>query len=544
DPAAGTLTFPAEAAKLAVEEFKGKYGTGNRERLIREHILKNFYAFELMMAPYAIGHIKISFLLEELGYALKGDDRFNLYLTNTLEMEEIHATNLPGMASLSEESEAAGKVKKQIPILVIMGNPPYSGHSSNKYEEVKEYYQVDGKPLKEKNPKWLQDDYVKFIRFSQWKIDQAGEGVLGFITNHGYLDNPTFRGMRQSLLKSFDEIYLLDLHGNSKKKETSPDGSKDENVFDNQQGVAIGLFIKKKGDGVKGDAKVYHADLYGRREEKYRWLEEKDIHTTDWRQLTPHSETYFFMPRDEKLLGRYEKHPKIPDIFLVNSVGIVTARDNLTIQWTPEQIRKIIMLFPRMDSESARTTYQLGKDARDWKVELAQRDLLESGMDNSRIQPILYRPFDIRYTYYTGKSRGFLCMPRPEVMRHMLRENLGLITRRQMLPNHPCNYVFISNKLISDGVIRSDNKGSESLFPLYLYPEKGEPHIFSSTDSQKEREPNLNSAIVGRLSETYGRQPLPEEVLYYVYAVLYAPAYRSRYAEFLKSDFPRIPFTG
>ena len=203
-----------------------------------------------MMAPYAIGHMKMSFLLEELGYRMEDDERVKYYLTNTLEMKELDESKFPGMSSLSHESHEAGKVKKLVPILVVLGNPPYSGHSSNTGEwisdVIKEYYQVDGKPLGEKNPKWLQDDYVKFIRFSQWKIDQAGEGVLGFITNHSYLDNPTFRGMRQSLMNSFDEIYILDLHGNSLKKEKAPDGSKDENVFDIQQGVAICFMIKYK----------------------------------------------------------------------------------------------------------------------------------------------------------------------------------------------------------------------------------------------------------------------------------------------------------
>src|SRR4030065_744286 len=270
DPAAGTLTFLAEAAKLAVEEFVSKYGEGAKANFIRNHILKNFYAFELMMAPYAVGHLKMSFLLEELGYKLQKDDRFKLYLTNTLEMEELAQTSLPGMASLSEESHLAGKVKRERPILVILGNPPYSGHSANKGDWIKDqietYKKVDGKPLGEKNPKWLQDDYVKFIRFAQWKIDQIGEGVLGFITNHSYLDNPTFRGMRQSLTDSFDEIYILDLHGNSLKKEQWPDGSKDENVFDIQQGVAIAFFIKYKDEDKPH--KVFHSEIYGLREEK------------------------------------------------------------------------------------------------------------------------------------------------------------------------------------------------------------------------------------------------------------------------------------
>ncbi len=262
DPAAGTLTFLAEAAKLAVEEFVSKYGEGGKDNFIKEHMLKNFYAFELMMAPYAVGHLKMSFFLEELGCKLEKDDRFKLYLTNTLEMEELAQTELPGMASLSEESHLAGKVKKEKRILVILGNPPYSGHSVNRGKWINEllkegyklpdgrvdegYYKVDGNPLKEKNPKWLQDDYVKFIRFAQWKIDQAGEGVVGLITNHSYLDNPTFRGMRQSLMNSFDEMYIVDLHGNSLKKEKCPDGGKDENVFDIRQGVAVLFMIKKR----------------------------------------------------------------------------------------------------------------------------------------------------------------------------------------------------------------------------------------------------------------------------------------------------------
>jgi predicted helicase len=250
DPAGGTLGFIAKAIETAVEEFISKYGKGAVKSFLKNQVLQNFYSFELMMAPYAIGHMKMSFLLEELGYRMTDDERVKYYLTNTLEMKELDESKFPGMSSLSTENHEAGKIKRRVPILVILGNPPYSGHSSNTGEwisdVIKEYYQVDGKPLGEKNPKWLQDDYVKFIRFSQWKIDQSGEGVLGFITNHSYLDNPTFRGMRQSLMNSFDEIYILDLHGNSLKKEKSPDGSKDENVFDIKQGVAVCFMIKYK----------------------------------------------------------------------------------------------------------------------------------------------------------------------------------------------------------------------------------------------------------------------------------------------------------
>lgn len=335
------MTFVARACQEAVGEFEKRYGKGGREEFIRGHILKNFYAFELMMAPYAVGHLKMSFFLEELGHRLGDDERFLFYLTNTLEMEDLEQTRLPGMASLAQESQRAGEVKKQRPILVILGNPPYSGHSSNRgkwiLRLIEDYKQVDGKPLGEKNPKWLQDDYVKFLRFAQWKIAQAGEGMVGMITNHSYLDNPTFRGMRRSLMGTFDDMYLLDLHGNSLKKETAPDGGKDQNVFDIRQGVAIALLIKDKAKK-KHVAKVHHADLWGERQIKYDWLIRHDLTNTRWKQIHPRPESYLFVPRDDAALKRYEGFTKLSDIFPVHSVGIVTARDNLTIHWTPEQV--------------------------------------------------------------------------------------------------------------------------------------------------------------------------------------------------------------
>ncbi len=255
DPAAGTLTFPAEAVQLAFQEFTNTYGTGAKGNFLRKHILPHFYAFELLMAPYAIGHMKIGFLLEALGIPLQNGERFQFYLTNALEMEDLQQIAIPGLSSLAEESHHAARIKKEEPILVIIGNPPYSGISANqnKWTEqllktdldgAQSYYTVDGKPLGQKNPRWLQDDYVKFLRFAQWKIQRAGRGIVAMITNHGYLDNTTFCGMRQSLLKTFDEIYILDLHGNSLKRETAPDGGPDENVFDIRQGVAIALFVK------------------------------------------------------------------------------------------------------------------------------------------------------------------------------------------------------------------------------------------------------------------------------------------------------------
>lgn len=555
DPAAGTLTFLAEAAKLAVEEFTSKYGEGAKENFIREHILKNFYAFELMMAPYAVGHLKMSFLLEELGYRLRAEDRFKLYLTNTLEMEELAQTELPGMASLSEESHLAGRVKKEKPILVILGNPPYSGISANKNlwldkllkedtDGIQSYYKIDGEPLGEKNPKWLQDDYVKFIRFAQWKINQIGEGVLGFITNHSYLDNPTFRGMRQSLMQSFDEIYLLDLHGNSLKKEKCPDGSKDQNVFDIQQGVAIALFVKKK--GLKKT--ISHSELWGIRDDKYDWLNAKDVKTTKWERIKPKSEFYLFIPRDEGLLEQYQGYPKITDIFPVNSVGVVTSRDNFVIDSDRNALKRRILQFrdKKLPDEIIRQTYNL-KDKSNWKLKDARESVMKDDNWEKAITKILYRPFDEQWIFYhdAGIERS-----RREVMQHMMRENLGLITNRQV--NNEFKHALCSSMIINDCTVSLETRERSYLFPLYLYKKKDNPKkrslssimmLFEPQAEYGAKKPNLSQVIVDKLTDAFMKMPSPEQIFFYIYAVLHSNIYRTKYAEFLKIDFPRIPFT-
>ena len=495
------------------------------------------------MAPYTVGHLKISYLLAEHGYELSEAERFKLYLSNTLEPDTPQQTELPIAHDISEECALANKVKHEEPIMVIMGNPPYSGASENNndwtekllktdLDGAQSYYTVDGMPLNEKNPKWLQDDYVKFLRFAQWKIHKAGKGIVGMITNHGYLDNPTFRGMRQSLMRTFDEIYVLDLHGNSLKGETCD--STDENVFDIKQGTAIILMVK----GVDSkETRVCHHELFGLRQSKYDWLENKQFQSGDYQELNPGSPFYLFRP-EAAGNEHYLQWRSLPEIFPLNSVGIVTARDGLTIRDTPDQVRNTIHHFASLDPESARAAYQLGKDAKDWKVELAQKDLKDSGLSNSKIVPILYRPFDTRYTYFTGKSGGFHCRARNEVMRYMLEENVGIIARRQQLTGKECNYVFISKYIISDGVIRSDNKGSESVFPLYIYPDEQKEDIFASD----EREYNIASGLLEQFSRQWP-QFQPEQLFYYVYAVLHSNQYRQRFAQYLRMDFPRIPFT-
>jgi type I restriction-modification system DNA methylase subunit len=555
DPAGGTLTFLAEAAKIAVEEFP--YGKAAVKKFIKENILKNFYSFELMMAPYAIGHIKISFLLEELGYKLQDDDRFKLYLTNTLEFKEFASGDLPGTQSLSEESKLAGDVKREKPILAILGNPPYSGHSTNKGPwitgEIKEYFQVDGKPLKEKNPKWLNDDYVKFIRFSQWKIDQAGEGVLGFITNHSYLDNPTFRGMRQSLMKSFNEIYILDLHGNSLKKEKCPDGSKDVNVFDIQQGVAIALFIKRK------DAKgcvVRHADLFGLRDKKYEWLLGNDKNSTKWKKLDPKGEFYLFIPRDEKLSAKYEQYIKVTDVFPVNSVGIVTSRDKFVIDMDKQSLKRRIRQFcdNKMPDDLVAQTYGLN-DKSNWKIKIARKAVSEDANRDKEYAEILYRPFDTQWIFYHD---ALIERSRKDVMRHMMQDNLGLITSR-MTKGETFKHAQVTQNIVEVICMSPRTSNNGFLFPLYLYTpgreeggqkEKGPRFTFGSPMTLFEEQagyeakrPNISPKVFDALKAAYGKKPTPEDIFFYIYAVLYAPTYREKYAEFLRIDFPRIPFT-
>jgi predicted helicase len=342
--------------------------------------------------------------------------------------------------------------------------------------------------------------------------------------------------MRESLMNSFNEIYLLDLHGNSLKKEKCPDGSKDENVFDIRQGTVIALFIKTKNIN-NISKKVLHSELWGMRKEKYNWLINNDIITTKWQEIAPKSEFYLFVPRDEKLLELYEGSPKITDIFPVNSVGIVTARDKLTIQFTPEKVWTTILNFSRLDNELARMSYNLGKDVRDWKVEFAQKDLINSGLDKNKIIPILYRPFDIRYTYYTGKSRGFHCMPRPNVMRHMLfGENLALITSR-MTKGETFKHAQVSRNIVEVICMSPKTSNNGFVFPLYLYPDPDKKDLFSHLKESKERKVNISEKIFSALSETYKTKPNPEDIFYYITLFSTLILFAQNTLNFLKQTF-------
>ncbi|RXG62847.1 DNA methyltransferase [Candidatus Atribacteria bacterium 1244-E10-H5-B2] len=541
DPAGGTLTFPAEAIRLAASEFKEKYGEGGLHRWISKHILANFYAFELMMAPYAIGHLKMGFIFDELGYKMANDERFKLYLTNTLEMEEIKQVAIPGLSSLSEESHLAGRVKKEQPVLVILGNPPYSGISANINEwterllkedidGTQSYYKVDGQPLGEKKL-WLQDDYVKFLRFAQWKIQTSGYGIVGMITNHSYLDNPTFRGMRQSLMKTFDEIYILDLHGNSLKKETTPAGGKDENVFDIRQGVAIALFIKNK---KAKEPKVFHLDKYGLREEKYEWLDQNQFNEKNYHEIKPASPWYFFIPRNTSKIQQYLKWEKITEIFPVNNVGIVTARDKFAIDFDKNTLKNRIRQFLdlKIDNILIAEAFKL-KDTSTFKLDKFRKELAKDDNWQDYFKLITYRPFDVRYIYY---SKWVIERPIYDTMRHMLQENVGLITPRQFKEEPGA---FITENIIGHKTVSAYD--INYFFPLYLYPDVNIKDLLNQ--HQTEKEPNIPPTFFEKLESVYQKKLTPEDILYYIYGVFYSNIYRETYADFLRIDFPRVPFT-
>jgi predicted helicase len=556
DPAGGTLTFPAEAIRLAAKEFKEKYGEGGLDQWIKNHILKNFYAFELMMAPYAIGHLKIGFIFDELGYKMCQDERFNLYLTNTLEMEEIEQVAIPGISSLSEESHLASEIKKEQPVLVILGNPPYSGISANINEwterllkedidGTQSFYKMDGKPLGEKNPKWLQDDYVKFLRFAQWKIQKSGYGIVGMITNHSYLDNPTFRGMRQSLMKTFDEIYILDLHGNSLKKETTPDGGKDENVFDICQGVAIALFVRNK---KQKETQVFHLDLYGLRENKYDWLDKNKFSKENYTKIQPQSPYYFLVKKHTEKIKKYLKWKKINEIFPANSVGIVTSRDQFVIDFKKNELKNRIFQFKNLSQpgEIIAQVYNL-KNKSNWNIQEARRQVRNLDDCEGYIKEILYRPFDKRYVFY---HQSMIERMRFDTMRHMTQKNIGILTTRfQFKKNLPWSCAFISKDIIDINLLQSP--GTAQIFPLYIYPEekKDNPRTGTSMmmifepEVQYGKKPNIAPIIFGKLTSAYRQIPTPEEILYYIYSIFYSNIYRETYTEFLKIDFPRVPFT-
>ena len=565
DPATGTGTFLHEVIARIHDTIMAKGQAGGWSSYVSQHLLPRLFGFELLMAPYAVAHMKLGMQLGELGYDFGSQERLRIFLTNTLEEPHDLAATLPMARWLADEARAASEIKRDLPILVILGNPPYSGNSANTGKWIVDllrgidrltgkktdnYYEVDGKPLGERNPKYLQDDYVKFIRFAQWRIERTGYGVLAFITNNGYLDNPTFRGMRQSILRTFDEIYLLDLHGNSKKREQAPDGGKDENVFDIMQGVSIGIFVKRPGES-KEEAAIYHANLWGTREHKYNQLAVTSVEHTDWITLTPTAPLFLFIPKNEDARAEYEMCWKVTEIFQNYSTGVKTHRDNFTFAFTPEEIIGRIRQFRDLNvpDDVIRFQYHL-LDTSNWNLSNSRHSLSIERDWEKYVTCCLYRPFDIRSYYHHD---AVVDRPRNEIMQNFIaKENVGLITTRQTRDNwealatkYPCDHKSCAAY------------DTNYVFPLYLYP-NGKPkatlfELDEPSQAPGRRRPNLTSAFVaemvkalgmlfvpegvGDLQSTFG----PEDIFHYQYAVFHAQSYRLRYAEFLKSDFPRLP---
>jgi len=539
DPATGTGSFLYAVINSIHDGIKAKGQAGVWSDVVTKEILPRVFGFELLMAPYAVAHLKLGLQLKEFGHEAETDQRLGVYLTNTLE-EAIKRSDELYESYIAEESDQASEIKREKPLMVVLGNPPYSGHSSNNGEWITNLLMDYKRGIpglnKPGQAKWLSDDYVKFIRFGQWRIEKTGEGVLAFVTNHGYLDNPTFRGMRQSLMNTFNEIYILDLHGNSKKKETCPDGSPDENVFDIQQGVAIGIFVKKEGQS--GPCKIFHGDLQGIREKKYEVLSERDISTTEWTELSPTKPFCLFIPQNEQLRAEYEKFWPLPSIMDQNgspAPGIVTTHDEFSISWSREEATEKIERFLKTSSEEeARTLWRLCTQSQ-WNYERAKQ-ALSDGKWKNLIVPILYRPFDVRWTVYDSHVAVHR---RERVMRHMLDgKNLAFSTTRSVEIER-FEHVFCTRKIVGHHSISL--KEVDFLFPLYLYPE--DTTIQKDFLSNKIIKPNLNADFIEALQKSLGVIPSPEEIFYYIYAILHSQNYRDRYKEFLKGDFPRIPLT-
>jgi predicted helicase len=541
DPATGTGTFLAEVIRyIHQNNFEGMQGVWNN--YVEQDLIPRLNGFELLMASYAVAHLKLDLLLTETGYVpqnINSNQRFRVFLTNSL--EEHHPDTGTLFATwLSHEAQEANYIKRDTPVMVVLGNPPYSVSSSNKSEWIEELMKDYKKDLNERNIQPLSDDYIKFIRYGQHFVDRNGSGILAYISNNSFIDGVIHRKMRQSLLESFDSIYIVDLHGSSKKKETALDGSKDDNVFDIMQGVAISFFVKT-GNKKKGElAQVFQYDLKGRREDKYQFLAENTLDAIQWQKLTLKAPEYFLMPQNLDVFAKYDKGFKINELFTINSTGVKTHRDDFVIDIDKATLVKRIQDFYNSEiiDDAIRTQYEL-KDNRDWSLVSARKNSLFN--DNSIID-IDYRPFDKRAIYFDANLIDF---SREQVMKNFIVDNLGLCFNRQIEQQRPFTDVFIVQNIITNHSVSL--KENNTIAPLYIYP------TAQDLLSTVERQPNFNADIIKTIAkklkltftpekETTTGTFAPIDVLDYIYAVLHSPNYRNTYKEFLKTDFPRVPY--
>ena len=521
DPAVGTGTFISATIRTIYERLKKQGQVGRWPSYVHNDLLPRLHGFELMMAPYTIAHLKLSLAFKQTGF-WKFHRRLGIYLTNSLEQSEAQQNLLSfGFAeSIAEEAKEADKIKREIPIMVVIGNPPYSVSSSNKGEWIQNLIKDYKTGLIEKNIQPLSDDYIKFIRFAEHFIEKNRNGIVAMITNNSFLDGRIHRQMRKHLLETFDKIYILDLHGNSKKKEKAPDGGKDENVFNIMQGVSISIFVRKT-DKKKALGIVHHAEIYGKREDKFKTLSECDLETMKWKNIDISESYYFFVPKDFKGNDEYEKGFKVDELFNKWASGIATGQDNLVVQFTIGEVKKVLESFDRFSEEEIANKYNVSIQ----KLKSVKKDLPNV---IGEYTPFLYRPFDLRYMLYSPNSEGVLQRPRPKIMNHLISPNIALVTKigqdfdsaPALVASHPIDRRFYS---------RPGVQGADYIFPLYLYT------VNSS------RIPNLKKEIVDEIEKIVGKVS-PENIFDYIYAVLHSPNYREKYKEFLKIDFPRVPY--
>lgn len=542
DPAAGTGTFLAEVIKQVHLNFGGQQGIWSQ--YLDEHLIPRLNGFEILMASYAMAHLKLDMLLKDTGYNPSKEQRLKVYLTNSL--EEHHPETGTLFANwLSSEANEANHVKRDTPVMCVIGNPPYSVSSSNKSEWIEKLTADYKRELNERNIQPLSDDYIKFIRFGQHYIDKNGNGILAYISNNSFIDGIIHRQMRKNLLESFDKIYILDLHGNSKKKEAGHDGSLDQNVFDIMQGVSINLFVKAGRKKKNELGQVFHKSLLGLREFKYDFLFKNSIKSITWSALKSSAPKYFFVVKDFEDQEIYENGFKIDESFIQSNSGLATELDDLAIKNSQSEAERLLNDLKNGTAAEIISKYNL-KGKNPIKIENAIRDIRTH---NPIITTIDYRPFDLKYTLYTGVSNGFMGRPREGIMKHMLKNNVALLTCRQQT-SFDFQHVFISNKISERCSVSLQTGEVNYIFPLYLYPNINSQSTFEKSNV---RRPNFTGEIVNKfeykLGLTFSTEKednnntfAPIDILDYTYAVLHSPTYRKRYKVFLKSDFPRVPY--
>jgi hypothetical protein len=551
DPACGTGTFLHGVIDHIRSGFIDRDDAGRWQPYVAENLIPRLFGFELLMAPYTVAHLKLMLTLAghdlaaqekgRWGYAGAADRRLNVFLTNTLE-EAIQRSDLLLGRYISDEANAAAVVKRDLPIMVVLGNPPYSGHSSNRGDWIRDllddYFRIDGEPLHERQQKWLQDDYVKFIRFGQWRIDQTGVGVLAFITNHSYLDNTTFRAMRRSLMRSFTSIHVLNLHGNSRRREKAPDGLSNENVFDIQQGVAITFFVREP-DPRNGDCRVLYADVWGTRGEKNAFLEAETLDTIEWEEVQPAAPYFFFKAVDNELLDEYNGGWGLDELMPHHGVGFVTGRDRFAVAFNRDELVERIREFrdPRVAADLLSDRYGLA-DTDNWSIAEARQAIRDDAEWEAQIFECVYRPFDRRFVFLHD---AVAVRPVWPTQRHLTRGgNLALLAPRQMEGDF--HHAFVStvptnfNNLDTAGVL-----GTGYVFPLELLPSEAE--LAMGLYEADHRDSNVAPQAVAAVSESLGRGVTPREIVAYSYGLLHSRAYRERYAPLLHRGFPRVHFS-